>query len=339
MLGRNYSEDDLNEELAQLKILVIGCGGGGCNSVDRLNNIGIRGAETVAINTDRAHLRKVNSHRRLLIGAGLTKGLGAGGIPEVGMAAMENALEPLNQILEDVDLTFITVGMGGGTGTGVAPVVAEQAKRHGSLVISMATTPFEFERRSRGEAARRGIHRLNQSSDMLLLLDNNRLLDIYSNLPVDQAFGVMDQLMSEVIKGLVEAITEPSLVNLDFADLRTIMRQGGVSTILYGESSDPDSVIKDALSNPLLEVDYEGATGALVHVTGGKNMSLRKAEKVFKGMTEPLDSNANVIFGARVDEKYENMIRVMAVITGISDETGLEEYGCDDPEEKLAIVR
>jgi cell division protein FtsZ len=254
------------------------------------------------------------------------------------MQAMENALEPLNEILQDVDLTFITVGMGGGTGTGVAPVVAEQAKRQGSLVVSIATTPFEFEKRSRGESARRGIHRLNQSSDMLLLLDNNRLLDIYSNLPVDQAFGVMDQLMSEVIKGLVEAITEPSLVNLDFADLRTIMRQKGLSTILYGESTDPDSVVKDALSNPLLEVDYEGATGAMIHVTGGKGMSLKKAEKVFRGMTEPLDSNANVIFGARVDEKYDNMIRVMAVITGISDERGMEAYEVDE-EEELAIVR
>jgi len=340
MLGRGYSEDELNEELAELKILVVGCGGAGCNSVDRLNSLGLRGAETIAINTDRAHLKKINSHRRLLIGSGLTKGLGAGGIPQVGMAAMENALEPLNDVLIDTDLTFITVGMGGGTGTGVAPIVAEQAKRHGSIVISMATTPFDFEKR-RWENAAWGIRRLDHSSDMLLLLDNNRLTEMFSNLPVEQAFGVMDQLISEVIKGLVEAITEPSLVNLDFADLKTIMKQGGVSTILYGESTDPDSVVKDALSNPLLEVDYEGATGALIHVTGGKNLSLKKATKVVKGMTEPLDPDANVIFGARVDERYDNMIRVMAVITGIQDEGGLP--GCDtepeEEEENLPYVR
>ncbi len=250
MLGRGYSEDELNEELAELKILVVGCGGAGCNSVDRLNSLGLRGAETIAINTDRAHLKKINSHRRLLIGSAPHQGLGAGGIPQVGMAAMENALEPLNDVLIDTDLTFITVGMGGGTGTGVAPIVAEQAKRHGSIVISMATTPFDFEKR-RWENAAWGIRRLDHSSDMLLLLDNNRLTEMFSNLPVEQAFGVMDQLISEVIKGLVEAITEPSLVNLDFADLKTIMKQGGVSTILYGESTDPEGC-EGRSQNPLL---------------------------------------------------------------------------------------
>ncbi len=339
MLGRLLTDDELNDELAELKIIVAGCGGAGCNSVDRLNSLGLRGAETVAINTDRAHLKKVNAHHRLLIGYGMTKGLGAGGVPQVGMSAMENALEPLNNLLFDADLTFITVGMGGGTGTGVAPVVAEQAKRHGSIVISLATTPFDFEKR-RWENAAWGIQRLDRSSDMMLLLDNNRLTEMFSNLPVEQAFGVMDQLISEVIKGLVEAITEPSLVNLDFADLRTIMKQGGVSTILYGESTDPDSVVKDALSNPLLEVDYQGATGALIHVTGGKNLSLKKATRVVKGMTEPLDPDANVIFGARVDERYDNMIRVMAVITGIQDSRGLPQCVAEpDEEDSIAFVR
>jgi len=319
MMGLRDIGEDIEAELAPLKIHVIGCGGGGCNSVNRLMELGIRGVETVAINTDKCHLQTINAHRRLLIGAGLTRGLGAGGLPDVGEACMENALEPLNLILQDSDLTFITVGMGGGTGTGVAPVVAKQAKRHGAVVISLATTPFEFERGGRMDAAVQGIRKLDQYSDMMLLLDNNRLLDMVGNLPMSQGLSVMDQLISEVIKGLVEAITLPSLVNLDYADLRTIIRHRGVSTILYGESSDPEGAVQDALSNPLLEVDYEGATGALIHVTGGPNLSTKKVTKVLNGISEQLDPRAQVIFGARVDPNFRDMIRVMAVITGIRE--------------------
>ena len=317
--GHDDTEEELRKECAELKILVVGCGGGGCNSVHRLMNIGIRGVKTVAINTDKNHLRTINADKRLLIGSQVTRGLGAGGNPEVGEACMENALEPLNEILRDADLTFITAGMGGGTGTGVAPVVARQARKQGSVVISMATTPFEFERGRRMESARRGIRKLNENSDMMLLLDNNRLIDMVNHLPMEQGFGVMDQLVSEIIKGLVEAVTLPSLVNLDFADLRTIMRHRGVSTILYGESTDPDGAVREALSNPLLEIDYEGATGALIHVTGGERLSVKKATKVLEGMSEQLDPEAQVIFGARVDPDCKDLIRVMAVITGIRD--------------------
>lgn len=316
-------EDELQNEISELKILVIGCGGGGCNSVHRLMSIGIDGVKTVAINTDKGHLRTINADQRLLIGSQFTRGLGAGGVPEVGEECMENALDPLNKILEDADLTFITAGLGGGTGTGVAPVVARQARRQGSLVISMATTPFEFERERRMEAARWGIGRLNDNSDMMLLLDNNRLMDMVNHLPMEQGFGVMDQLVSEMIKGLVEAVTLPSMVNIDFNDLRTIMRHKGVSTILYGESNDPDGAVQEALSNPLLEIDYEGATGALIHVTGGERLSIRKVTRVLEGMSEQLHPQAQVIFGARVDPSYKDLIRVMAVITGIQ---GLPEH-------------
>ncbi len=323
-MGWEYVEDeDVAEEFQQLKILVVGCGGGGCNSISRLNSLGLRGAETVAINTDRRHLTKIKADRRLLIGAGLTKGFGAGGDPELGRVCAENALEPLNEILQGADLTFVIAGMGGGTGTGSAPVIADMAKRNGSVVMSVATTPFEFER-GRMEAAMRGIGRLGEFSDTLLIMDNNRLLDIVPHLPVEQAFGVMDQLISEVVKGLIEAITEPSLINLDFADLRTIIRQGGISTVLYGENSDPDAVVEDTLNNPLMDIDFRGATGALIHITGGSNLTLKKATRVVEGMTEFLDPNANVIFGARVDEECEGMIRVMAVITGIAEVEGGE---------------
>ncbi|MGE5379296.1 MAG: cell division protein FtsZ, partial [Candidatus Saccharibacteria bacterium] len=284
-------------------------------------------------NTDKAHLRRINAEKRLLIGSQMTGGLGAGGIPEVGEACMENALEPLNDILADADLVFITAGMGGGTGTGVAPVVARQARRQGSLVISMATTPFDFERGRRMEAAHQGIRKLNENSDMMLLLDNNRLIDIVNHLPIEQGFGVMDQLVSEMIKGLVEAVTMPSLVNLDFADLKTIMRHKGVSTILYGESTDPAMAVSEALGNPLLEVDYQGATGALIHVTGGEKFTIKKANMVLKGMGEQLDPDAQMIFGARVDPECRDLIRVMAVITGIKEIPARKKSRSEEREE------
>lgn len=329
-MGWEFVEgDSLEQDLQRLKILVVGCGGGGCNSINRLASIGLPGAETIAVNTDRRHLVRIRADKRLLIGAGLTRGFGAGGDPELGRACAENAWEPLNEILTDADLTFVLVGMGGGTGTGAAPVVAEMAKRYGSVVISVATTPFDFEG-SRLENAARGIRRLADVSDTVLLLDNNRLLDMAPNLPIEQAFGVMDQLISEVVRGLVQAITEPSLINLDFADLKTIMGKGGVSTVLYGENADPESVVRDTLENPLLDVDLKGATGALIHVTGGSNLSLRRATKVVEGLASSLDPDANIIFGARIDPDCEGVIRVLAVLTGIG--------GSDDGLGKIEVT-
>lgn len=325
-----YVEDeDIEKDLRQLKILVIGCGGGGCNSINRLNDLGLKGAETIAINTDRRHLARIKADKRLLIGASLTKGFGAGGDPELGRVCAENAFEPLNEILCGADLTFVIAGLGGGTGTGSAPVVADLARRNGSLVFSIATMPFECEGR-RVDIATRGLWRLEEFSDTLLILDNNRLLEMVPHLPVDQAFGVMDQLISEIVKGITEAITEPSLINIDFSDLRAIFRQRGISTVLYGENSDPDSVVKDALSNPFLDIDFTGATGALIHITGGSNLTLKRVTRVVEGITAFLDPQANVILGARVDDDCEGVIRVIAIITGIEevDESGdLETVG------------
>ncbi|MDH7509239.1 MAG: cell division protein FtsZ [Methanomassiliicoccales archaeon] len=320
-----YVEDeDIGEDLKRLKILVMGCGGGGCNSINRLSDLGLRGAETVAVNTDRRHLARIKADKRLLIGASLTKGFGAGGDPELGRVCAENAFEPLNEILCGADLTFVIAGLGGGTGTGAAPVVADLAKRNGSLVFSIATMPFECEGR-RVDIATRGLWRLEEFSDTVLVLDNNRLLEMVPHLPVDQAFGVMDQLISEIVKGIIEAITEPSLINIDFSDLRAIFKQRGISTVLYGENSDPDSVVKDALSNPFLDLDFTGATGALIHITGGNNLTLKRVTRVVEGITAFLDPQANVILGARVDDDYEGVIRVIAIITGIEEVEGSDD--------------
>jgi cell division protein FtsZ len=321
-LGWEYiTDDDLAKSVKKPRIIIVGCGGGGCNSISRLNEIGVESAETIAINTDRPHLAKVKAHKRLLIGQGLTNGSGCGADPEVGRICAENATPEITKIVQGANLTFITVGLGGGTGTGLAPVVADIAKRQGSMVITIATTPFEMEG-SRNRVAIRGIRALKGVSDTTLLLDNNRLMDMVSNLPFHQALAVMDELISEMIKGTVEAITEPSLINLDFADLKTIIKQGGISTVLYGENSDPEGVVRDALNNPLLDLPIRGATGAMVHITGGSNLSLKRMHKVMQGITSQLDPEARVIFGARMDEKFEGSIRLMAVVTGIADLAG-----------------
>ncbi len=330
-MGWEYVTDDDLASVGKPKIVIVGCGGGGCNSVSRMNELGLSSVETIAINTDRPQLAKVKAHRRLLIGQGITNGNGAGSDPEVGRLCAENAVPEISKLLQGATLTFVTVGMGGGTGTGAAPVVADVARRCGSLVVSIATTPFEMEG-SRNRVAIRGLRSLRSASDTCLVLDNNRLLDMVSNLPFHQALSIMDELISEMVKGTVEAITESSLINLDFADLKTIVRQGGISTVLYGENADPDGVVKDALSNPLLDVPISGATGALVHVTGGTNLTLKRLNKVMKILTSNLDPEAKVIFGARMDEKFEGSIRLIAVVTGIAELA-------DDCVEDLAISR
>jgi len=327
-VGWEYiTDDDLANSVKRPRIVIVGCGGGGCNSIHRLNEIGIESAETIAINTDRPHLSKIKANKRLLIGQGLLNGTGAGADPEVGRICAENAIPEINKILQGANLTFITVGLGGGTGTGLAPVVADVAKRNGSMVITLATTPFEMEG-ARNKVAIKGLRMLRGVSDTTLILDNNRLIDMASNLPFNQALSVMDELISEMIKGTVEAITEPSLINLDFADLKTIIKEGGISTVLYGENCDPDGVVRDALNNPLVDIPIDGATGALVHITGGSNLSLKRLHKVMEGVTAHLDTEARIIFGARMEDKFEGSIRLMAVVTGIaelaSDYKGIE---------------
>lgn len=304
--------------IARPKVLVVGCGGAGGNSVNRLHRMGIHGARTVVVNTDAVHLDSIQADRKVLIGGGVTRGMGAGGKPDVGERCAELAEQDLRNQVGDADLTFITVGLGGGTGTGAAPFIAELAQAAGSVVITLATTPFKAER-GRMNNARAGIQRLRDCSDSLIVLDNNRLLDLVPNLPVEQAFAVMDHLISEVIKGITESITLPSLINLDFSDVRTILQTGGTSTVFYGENAeaDPEQVVSDTLENPLLEVDYHGANGALIHISAGPGLRLRTAHQVVEGLTAEMRPDANVIFGVRVDRKYEGILRVLAIMTGV----------------------
>jgi cell division protein FtsZ len=328
-MGFNHGGAYADDVIRTLKILVVGCGGAGCNSVHRLNQIGVDDVQTIAVNTDAISLKNTNSPQRLLIGAECTRGLGAGGRPDLGESCAINAASLFDSLFHDVDLTFVIAGMGGGTGTGAAPVVAEAAHKSGSVVISIATMPFRAEGGRKHGTAMKGLRRLRENSDTLLILDNNRLLNIVGNIPFNQALGVMDRLIAELIRGLVDALTKPSLINLDFADLRSVILNGGVSTIIYGENADPEGVVRDAISNPLLEVDITGGTGALIHLSGGTNLSLRRAHRVFEGVTQHLDPDANIKFGVRVSEECEDTIRLLAVITGIGE---LTEQPIDDLE-------
>ena len=301
------------------RIVIVGCGGAGNNTVNRLYNIGVDGADTIAVNTDKQHLQMIEADTKILVGKSLTNGLGAGGDPEMGKRATEMAQGTIEEVLGDAVLVFVTAGMGGGTGTGAAPVVSKIAKEQGAIVVGMVSTPFNVER-ARTVKAEEGLETLRSEADSIIVLDNNRLLDYVPNLPIGKAFSVMDQIIAETVKGISETITQPSLINLDYADMTAIMNQGGVAVMLVGETQDKnktEEVVKDAMNHPLLDVDYRGATGGLVHITGGPDLALKEAEGIAQNITQRLDASANVIWGARIQDNYKGKVRVMAIMTGV----------------------
>jgi len=300
------------------RILIVGCGGSGNNTLNRITHLGVEGAITVAINTDKQHLDHTRALQKLLVGRHITRGLGAGGDPSTGRRCAEAGREMIRRIVSGADLVFIASGLGGGSGTGICPIVAEEAKQAGALVVGIVTTPFHVERRQRMQRALEGLESLRRVADAVLVLDNNRLLHYVPNLPLDEAFSIMDQLVAEIVKGIVETITLPSLINLDFADVRAIMCDGGVTMMLYGESDrGPEEVVHEALNHPLLDVDVSGATGVLIHVTGGRYMTLESASQVVDLMTSKVSDDANIIWGARQDPGFGDTIKVMAIITGV----------------------
>jgi cell division protein FtsZ len=310
---------DGDDEFGDPRIVIVGCGGAGNNTINRLYNIGVDGADTIAINTDKQHLKMIEADTKILVGKSLTQGLGAGGDPSMGERATEMAQGTVKEVLGEADLVFVTAGMGGGTGTGAAPVVAKIAKEQGAIVVGMVSTPFNVER-ARTVKAEEGLEKLRNAADSIIVLDNNRLLDYVPNLPIGKAFSVMDQIIAETVKGISETITQPSLINLDYADMTAIMGQGGVAVMLVGETQDKnktEEVVKDAMNHPLLDVDYRGATGGLVHITGGPDLTLKEAEGIAQSITERLEASANVIWGARIQEEYKGKVRVMAIMTGV----------------------
>ncbi len=317
---KNMSEQEVEGfEVGQARMVVVGCGGAGQNMVDWLYNKGIKGAEIIAINTDLQDLKLKNADKKILIGREVTRGLGAGGDPSKGAAAARESIAEIKEALKDADMVFICAGMGGGTGTGVAPVVAKIAKDMGAIVIAVVTMPFEIER-ARIDKAEFGLTQLRQNVNTAIIIDNNRLVKIAGQLPVKQAFAVANEIIATMIKGIVEIISVPSLVNLDFADIKAIMTGGGLATVSIGTSNTKNRVeeaVEEAMKNPLLDVNYEGATGALIHITGGDDMRLEEVNQIGELITKNLHPDANVIWGARIDDDHHKRITVMSIITGV----------------------
>ncbi|MBS3095142.1 cell division protein FtsZ [Candidatus Woesearchaeota archaeon] len=317
----------VDEELEQLlanqraKIKVVGCGGGGNNTIHRMTEVGIIGAETLAINTDAQDLLYTNASHKILIGKQLTQGLGAGSIPQVGEEAARESEFEIKHKLAGADMIFITCGLGGGTGTGAAPVVAEIAKKLGALTVAIVTLPFEIEGHRRYENAMIGLEKLENIVDTLIVIPNDKLLELASDLPLHTAFKVADEVLTNAVKGIAELVTRVGLVNLDFADIKTIMRDGGVAMIGVGESDTENrstEAVEKAITNPLLDVEISGASGALINVTGGRDMTLHEARQVVEAISKRLDEDAKIIWGAQISDDMEKTIRVMLIVTGVS---------------------
>ncbi len=322
----NMSPDDaeLEKILESLRvnIKIFGCGGGGSNTVNRLVESGISGAELYALNTDAAHLLNIHAPHKILIGRRCTRGLGAGAEPHIGEEAAKEAEDELRRHISGADIVFVTCGLGGGTGTGSAPFVAKMAKDAGCLVLAVVTMPFTVEGRNRTDNAEWGLNLLTKFADTVLLVPNDKLLEVAPKLPLDKAFKVADEVLMRSIKGITEIITKPGLVNLDFNDLKTIMSSGGLAMVGIGVSDDIEnkakSAVEAALNSPLLDVDTANATGALVSVVGGNDMSVSDAEKVVEITSARINPGARIIWGASVDPTLEHEIRVMLVITGVT---------------------
>lgn len=316
------------------RMLVLGVGGAGNNTVTRLMEMGVVGAECIAVNTDALHLNISKAHKKILIGEKLTKGLGVGGDPKLGRAAIEESRKRIEDLLTNADIVFVTAGLGGGTGTGAAPVIAEIAKRKGALTVGVVTTPFKIEK-GRIEYAAYALNEMRRHCDTVVVIDNNKLLQIAPNLPINEAFKLADQVLANMIKGIVETISAPSLINLDFADFKTIVKRGGLAVIGIGESDAPnraEDAVRKALRNPLLDVDYMGAKGALIHVSGDAHMTIEEANRVGEIVTELMDEDSLVIWGARVSPELDGKIKVTLVLTGVNSPYILSGFGTIAPQ-------
>lgn len=307
------------------RIKVIGVGGGGCNAVNRMIASDVTGVEFWAINTDAQALSRASAPNRLQVGEKLTRGLGAGGNPSIGQKAAEESRDEIANALENTDLAFITAGMGGGTGTGAAPIVAEVAKEMGCLTVGVVTRPFTFEGRRRTGQAEEGISALQTRVDTLIVIPNNKLLSVIDeHTPVQEAFRVADDILRQGVQGISDIITIPGLVNVDFADVRAVMADAGSALMGIGTASGKSRAAEaatGAISSPLLESSIQGAKGVVFNITGGSDLTLHEVNTAAETIYDNVDPNANIIFGAVIDdEKMEGEIRITVIATGFSGE-------------------
>jgi len=319
---RNVLDEELEDLLSKQKatIKVVGTGGGGNNTINRMSEVGIVGAETIAVNTDAQDLLYTTADKKILIGKDITKGLGAGSIPKIGEEAARESEHEIKQALAGADMVFITCGLGGGTGTGSAPVIADVAKKLGCLTVAVVTLPFAMEGQRRYENAIMGLEKLEKSVDTLIVIPNDKLLELAPDLPLHTAFKVADEILTNSVKGVAELVTRAGLVNLDFADIRAVMGNGGVALIGVGESDTENRAVESvekAIQNPLLDVDISGANGALINVAGGPDMTLDEARKVVETVSMKLDEDARLIWGALISEDLEGTIRTLIIVTGV----------------------
>ncbi len=322
-------------ETIKVNISIIGCGGGGSNTIRRLAQAGVTGATLVAANSDARHLLSIQAPNKVLLGRSTTKGLGAGAIPEIGRTSAEEAKAELTKYIDNRQIVFVTAGMGGGTGTGSAPVVAEMAKMKDALVLGIVTMPFRAEGKIRAENALKGLNRLREHCDTTIIIPNDRLLELVPKLPLEAAFKVADEVLMQSIKGITEVLTKPGLVNVDFNDLMTIMKNGGVAMIGLGEADDSDGkmekvekAVSEAMGSPLLgDVDTREARGALIRVVGGQDMTVSEAEKAAELVGKKINPGARIIWGCAVDPEMEHRLRIMVVCTGVKSNNFLSRFG------------
>ncbi len=322
----NRPRHAMDEELENLikkhtaRIKVIGTGGAGNNTINRIKEVGIAGTEIIAANTDAQDLLYTNADAKILLGRETTFGLGAGGKPSVGEQAAKESAHEIKAKLSGADMVFITCGLGGGTGSGSAPVIAEQARKAGALTIAVVTMPFKMEGKTRIANAIEALEKLEKNVDTLIVIPNDKLLELAPDLPLQTAFKIADEILTNSVKGIAELITKTGLVNLDFADIKTVMSGGGVAMIGVGESDARNRAMESvakALTNPLLDIDISGASGALVNVSGGPDMTLEEAKTVVETVSKQLSEDAKIIWGAQISEDLSKTIRTMIIITGV----------------------
>jgi len=335
-LQRAISPDDAEllelVEKLKVKIKIVGCGGGGSNTINRIMEEGIAGeVELVAANTDAQHLLQIRANRKVLLGKRRTRGLGAGSDPLVGEDAARESEDKLREILQGADMVFVTAGMGGGTGTGSAQYVAKLAKEMGALVLSVVTLPFKAEGKIRMENAMWGIERLRRYSDTTIVIPNDKLLELVPRLPLNEAFKVADTVLMITIKGITEILTKPGLINVDYADLRTVLGSGGVAMVGIGESdSSHDRVkeaVEEAINSPLIDADISDASGALVRIVGDSHMNVQEAQMAVDLVQKKISKTAKIIWGASVDEEMNNMVQVLVVLSGVKSPYFIEKGG------------
>lgn len=321
------------------RIKVVGVGGGGCNAVNRMIDSGVAGIEFWTLNTDAQALTRANNANPLQLGQKLTRGLGAGGNPAIGQKAAEESRDEISTAIEGADLVFITAGMGGGTGTGATPVVAEAAKEAGALTVGVVTRPFTFEGRRRTSQAEEGIMALQECVDTLIIIPNDKLLSVISEqTPVQEAFRFADDILRQGVQGISDIITISGLVNVDFADVRAVMADAGSALMGIGVGSGKSRAREAAIaaiSSPLIETSIDGATGAVLNITGGNDMTLHEVNAAAEIIYEAVDPNANIIFGAVIDERMQGEVRITVIATGFNADT---EFASAAPTSKSRIA-